>query len=104
MAAAGGRAGAVTVHSLAAAHRAADAARLAPQPRRLVPPPGRLLRLSDIRGPWWPGIDVGAIFAVRWETPAGLRRWAALCDFEPAALQRLLDECRRADCIAGRSG
>lgn len=87
-------------HQVTAARRAPQAFAPAPPPRRVFPPPGRLLRASDIRGPWWPGIDVGALFVVRWDLAHGGVRWAPLHDFEPAAVEWLLAEASRSDRVA----
>lgn len=71
-------------------------------PRRVYPQRGRLLGLSNIRGPWRPsGTVAGAgIFAVVWSTPGG-DFWAALHDFEPSDQLRLVGACRWIDRIAG---
>jgi hypothetical protein len=85
--------------------------RLHPQQAAHVPPKrfraarGGRLTLANVKGPWRPSGTVGGVgvFAVIWSTYSG-DFWAPLHDFAPADQLRLVEACRRLDCISQGAG
>jgi hypothetical protein len=67
-------------------------------PTRLRPLPGTLLGIADVQGAWraCAGFGDAAGFALTWSTAEG-PRFALLADFDAAAQDELIAQCREAD-------